>query len=139
MTVAALYISKHGPYWNREGVDAWDETRDARNYDGPHPVVAHPPCQLWVNLAAVNWKRYQRQLPAWYPGGDDGGCFAHALQSVLTYGGVLEPAELDWTRKPGTHQVGWFDRNKPTLSKIAANVTPPPFADALIALARGAV
>lgn len=196
-TIAALYVSKHGPYFNRESVDAWDETRDARNYNGPYPVVAHPPCHLWVNFAAVNWKRYQRQLPAWYPGGTDGGCFAHALKCVLTFGGVLEhpafshawkahglvppgchdgpgwyfngtywvcevwqsayghqarkrtwllwcdplnegfPLELNWSREPGTHQVGWFDRNKPTLGKVAANVTPPLFCDALIDLARG--
>ena len=55
-----------------------------------YPVVAHPPCNLWVNMAAVNWRRYKRQLPAWYPGGDDGGCFAAALAAVRKYGGVLE-------------------------------------------------
>jgi hypothetical protein len=41
-------------------------------------------------MAAVNWKRYGRQRPAWYPGGDDGGCFESALASVRKYGGVLE-------------------------------------------------
>lgn len=46
-TVAALYVQKNGAYWNLPGVDPWDEERDARLYDGPHPVVAHPPCQRW--------------------------------------------------------------------------------------------
>lgn len=62
--IAALYVDRRGPYWDREGVDAWDIERDARLYKGPHPVVAHPPCHLWVNMAAVNWKRYGRQRPA---------------------------------------------------------------------------
>lgn len=90
LTVAALFVDKRGPYWNRPDVDAWDIERDARNYNGPHPVVAHPPCQLWVNLAAVNWKRYRRQLLAWYPGGSDDGCFASALAIVGRTGGVIE-------------------------------------------------
>lgn len=188
--IAALFVSRSGPYWNREGIDAWDIERDARKYDGPWPVVAHPPCQLWVNLAAVNWKRYQRQKPAWYEGGDDGGCFESALDSVCRWGGVLEhpagskafvkhdipaptsmgwqalgddcyvcevwqsayghrarkrtwlfyvglpPLDLNLAARAGTHQVGWFDRQKPTLSKSEAIHSPPAFADALINLAR---
>ena len=194
-TVAALFVETNGAYFGLDGVDPWDVVRDARKYDGPHSVVAHPPCFLWVNMAAVNWKRYRRELPAWYPGGTDYGCFASALASVRKYGGVLEhpaythawkhfgltrpskigwqrcvpwesdeyvcevwqsayghkarkrtwlfykgvpPAQLDWSRAPGTHQVGWFDRIKPTLSKKAASATPPAFRDALLSLARGA-
>src|SRR5688572_15104106 len=85
--IAALFVSAKGPYWNRPDVDAWDIERDARLYTGPHPVVAHPPCQLWVNFAALNFKRYggEHNRP-----GNDGGCFASALQSVQTHGGVLE-------------------------------------------------
>ena len=89
-TVAALYVDPRGHYFGRPDVDPWDEARDARRYSGSAPVVAHPPCDLWVNLAAVNWKRYGRQLPAWYPGGDDRGCFAAALAAVRRWGGVLE-------------------------------------------------
>lgn len=46
-TIAALYVQRNGIYWNRPDIDAWDEQRDARLYDGPLPVVAHPPCQRW--------------------------------------------------------------------------------------------
>lgn len=85
--IAALFVTTGGCYFGLPDVDPWDVTRDARLYAGPHPVVAHPPCQLWVNLAAVNWKRYRRELPAWYPDGGDGGCFASALASVRRWGG----------------------------------------------------
>jgi hypothetical protein len=54
----------------------------------------------------------------------------------LIYVGKRPPFELDWSRNPGTHQVGWFDRIKPTLSKSEASRTPAAFADVLIALAR---
>lgn len=87
MTVAALYIDPEGPYPGLAGVECWDAARDARLYAGPHPVIAHPPCQLWTNLAAVNFKRYggEHNQP-----GNDGGCFAAALAAVRQWGGVLE-------------------------------------------------
>jgi hypothetical protein len=50
----------------------------------------------------------------------------------------FDPSELDWSRPTGSHQVGWFDRIKPTLSKKEASRTPPDFAAALIALAASA-
>jgi hypothetical protein len=113
----ALFIDPRGIYPQLLGPEhCWDEKRDARTYAGPGPVVAHPPCNLWVNMAAVNWKRYGRQRPAWYPGGDDGGCFASALASVRKYGGVLEhPAgshawdafEGPYYTKPNLKHVGW--------------------------------
>lgn len=44
---AALYIDRaRGPYPTL-GVDCWDEARDATRYPGPHPVIAHPPCEAW--------------------------------------------------------------------------------------------
>src|SRR5277367_4953629 len=88
--VAALFVETGGSYFGLRDVDPWDINNDARFYAGPYPVVAHPPCHLWVNLAAVNWKRYQRERPAWYAGGSDRGCFASALKSIRTWGGVLE-------------------------------------------------
>lgn len=53
----------------------------------------------------------------------------------LFYCGNTLPFELDWSRSPGSHQCGWFDRNKPTLSKREASETPPLFAEWLIELA----
>lgn len=93
--IAALYVSKRGPYWNRANVDAWDETRDARLYTGPHPVVAHPPCSRWCRLA----KFVASRNPGYgFAVGNDEGCFASALDAVRGFGGVLEhPAwSLAW-------------------------------------------
>lgn len=83
--IAALFVDPEGAYANLRGVDAWDERADARLYTGPHPVVAHPPCQRWGRYwhGAPN-KPHQYRL------GEDGGCFAAAMTAVRNYGGVLE-------------------------------------------------
>lgn len=87
--IAALFVETGGSYFGLEGVDPWDEARDARQYAGPYPVVAHPPCQRWGKFWAGQ--------PAWIARtgerkkkGDDGGCFKSALASVRKHGGVLE-------------------------------------------------
>lgn len=88
-TVAALYVETNGCYFGLPGVDPWDEPRDARLYAGPHPAVAHPPCQRWGKLWAGQplWikRTGQRKVK-----GDDGGCFAAALAAVRKCGGVIE-------------------------------------------------
>jgi hypothetical protein len=186
-TVAALYVQPGGVYYGLHDVEPWGlPERDAREYTGPWPVVAHPPCQRWTNLARVNFRRYGGEHNR--PGNDD-GCFASALAAVRRFGGVLEhpalsrawpafglarpsvgwtaagpsewtcevwqsayghrarkatwllyhgsrpPPDLDWKREPVTHQIGWFDRSKPTLGKAEASRTPPAFRDILIAMA----
>lgn len=88
--IAALFVDRAGIYASVPGVDTWDESRDARLYAGPHPVVAHPPCTRWCRLAGLVEARWG------YKRGDDGGCFASALASVRKWGGVLEhPAYSD--------------------------------------------
>ncbi|MBK1732895.1 hypothetical protein [Thiococcus pfennigii] len=90
--VAALFVERNGCYFDVPGVDPWDESRDARRYSGPWPVVAHPPCARWCRLARVNQTRYGQAV------GDDGGCFRAAIAAVRRWGGVLEhPAySLAW-------------------------------------------
>jgi hypothetical protein len=88
-TIAALYVQESGTYSQLPDVDAWPETRDARQYRGPWPVVAHPPCQRWGKFwfgqpLAVKKTGTRKQK------GADGGCFAAELDSVRTWGGVLE-------------------------------------------------
>lgn len=107
--IAALYVETGGCYFGLDGVDPWDEPRDARLYAGPHPVVAHPPCQRWGRF----WHGSTRK-PHQYRLGDDGGCFEAALSAARAWGGVLEhPADSHAWRhfglaRPMRH-AGWQD------------------------------
>lgn len=107
--VSVLYVDKLGPY-PKLVADWWDAERDARNYAGPNPVVAHPPCRNWSSL---------RHLAK----GDDRDCGIRAVEQVRQFGGVLEqPAgsklwaacDIPWTdREVGigfsveVEQVAW--------------------------------
>lgn len=104
--IAALYVQRGGCYWGLDDIDPWDQERDARQYKGPHPVIAHPPCK--------RWGRYWGGGPMMahtgkYLKGDDDGCFAHALWAVRTFGGVIEHPEASWAWK-------WYGLNPPPKS-----------------------
>lgn len=136
--VAALFVQPAGCYANLRGVDPWPESRDARTYAGPHPVVAHPPC--------ATWGRYAHKAGG---KGNDGGCFASALASVRRWGGILEHPSTSaaWAAfglprpwDPPDAWGGWsltvlqhwwgHDALKPTLLYVCgvASVTVPPCA-----------
>lgn len=84
--IAALYIDPRGPYprmaaeqrHHEFAIDCWDEARDATKYDGPHRVVAHPPCGPWGKLAHLGHHHTYRDLAL------------AAVQQVWKFGGVLE-------------------------------------------------
>ena len=82
---AALFVSPDGPYMSDPRFDPWPEARDARRYAGNLPIIAHPPCNTW-SIAFAAW--------AGKPGrpefGQDGGCFASAIENLARVGGVLE-------------------------------------------------
>ena len=93
MRVAALYVdTARGPYAGMPGVDCWGfaektgtqldafaATRDAMQYPGTWPVVAHPPCGPWGRF---HWH---------YKGGEGGkACGLRAVEQVRRWGGVLE-------------------------------------------------
>ncbi len=83
--IAALYVMRDGPYAGIPGVDIWDKQRDARLYNGPYPVVAHPPCERWGRYWHGGPSARVRRIK-----GDDAGCFEAALKSVRAFGGLLE-------------------------------------------------
>ena len=95
--ISALFVQADGCYFGMKDIDPWDESRDATNYTGPNPVIAHPPCQKWGKMAAINFKRWggEHNRPQ-----KDGNCFISALYSVTRWGGVLEhPAQTyAWKR-----------------------------------------
>ena len=104
MTVAALYVRTWGHYFGLPGVDPWDESRDARMYQGPWPVVAHPPCQRYGRF----WKGQPGNIMAGKVErkGDDHGCFKCALSDAKRWGGVIEHPE-------GSHAWAIFGLSKP--------------------------
>jgi hypothetical protein len=97
--IAALFVETDGAYFGRPDVDPWDKERDARKYAGPYPVVAHPPCPRWGKLWAGQ-PLYIKRTGIRKKLGDDDGCFASALHSVRTYGGVIEHP---WDSKAWPH------------------------------------
>ncbi len=86
--IAGLFVQPDGAYSGLPDVDPWDEERDARDYAGPWPVVAHPPCKRWGRF----WHGSTRK-PHQFKLGADKGCFAAALTAVRNWGGVLEHPE----------------------------------------------
>lgn len=92
--IAALFVHKGGTYFGLPNVDPWDVSRDARQYRGPHRVVAHPPCERWGRYWSGGPSARVRRLL-----GDDDGCFVAAIDAVRRYGGVLEHPEAShaWT------------------------------------------
>lgn len=83
MDVAVLFARRRSVYHTMAGCDVYCERRDARNYAGCLPVVAHPPCRAWSRLRAFAKPR---------PGERDLAFFA--LEQVRRCGGVLEFAQL---------------------------------------------
>jgi hypothetical protein len=81
----ALFVDPKGVYPQLLGPErCWDEKRDARTYGDDGPVVTHPPCAAWCQLAGVREARYG------YPRGEDGGLFRAALAQLRAHGGILE-------------------------------------------------
>lgn len=76
--ISVLYVRKDSIY-KTLGVDCWDITRDARNYSGHNPIVAHPPCRAWGRLRA-----FAKPRP------DEKELALHAIGLIRKYGGVLE-------------------------------------------------
>lgn len=187
--VAVLFVDPNGPYPSFENIEWWDEQKDARKYNGPWPVVAHPPCGRWCGMARMNERRWGAKV------GEDGGCFKFALWAVRTFGGTLEhpaksiawaafelqkPTGIGWVRvnqreyvaevwqsayghkatkrtwllycgdrpplpflldRPrGSHQIGGGihtgNRLLPRLNQKETHISPKPFAEFLVTLAR---
>lgn len=79
MTVAVLFAREDSCYKALPGVEVFDAERDARTYDGPWPVVAHPPCRAWGRLRA-----FAKPRP------DERNLGRLAVALVREFGGVLE-------------------------------------------------
>lgn len=79
MTVAVLFARADSIYKTMPGCDVYDADRNALNFPGGVPVVAHPPCRAWGRL---------RALANPLPGEKELAFFA--VDQVRRFGGVLE-------------------------------------------------
>ena len=77
--VAVLFTRFDSHYKALPDIDVYDIDRDARTYDGPWPVVAHPPCRAWGRLRTFA-----------KPCADERNLGRLAVSLVREFGGVLE-------------------------------------------------
>jgi hypothetical protein len=78
-SVAVLFARQDSIYKTMPGTDVFDIERDARNYRGALPVVAHPPCRAWGKLSYFAKPRPDEKDLAFF-----------AIDAVRAFGGVLE-------------------------------------------------
>ena len=94
--VAALFVKTDSVYKSIPGVDCYDCERDARTFQGPLPIVTHPPGRGWGCLRQMSKASDdEKDLGPW------------AVDQVRRWGGVLEHprGSLLW-RKCGLPRAG---------------------------------
>ena len=112
MRVAALFCTPKSVYRSIDGVDVFDQLRDARTFALDAPVVAHPPCRAWGKLSHFAKPRAdERDLAHWavHVVRFCGGVLEHPISSRLwreigvgtyglrdAFGGVLVPVHQSW-------------------------------------------
>lgn len=100
--VAVLCVARNSIYKSMQGVDVYDDIRDARSFTGGMPIVAHPPCR--------SWSAYCRHQAKPLPGEKD-----------------LAPYCVDWLEKCGgvlehpAHSTLWSDLRLPRPGERAVN------------------
>lgn len=128
--VAVLCAQKNGVYSQSSGavgqfgctlsqivdVDLWDKTRNAFNFKGGLPVVAHPPCRLWGTLKGMPKISAEERA-------EEKNLGRHCVMMVIENGGVLEhPADSDLFADMGLPAGGYanekgFTRQFPNQKK----------------------
>ena len=96
--VTALCVRSDSIY-KTLGVNCYDATRDCRNYHGPNPVIAHPPCGRWGKLKRMSQATdEEKSIGPW------------AVAQVRSFGGVLEhPAYSTLWKAAGLPRPGKTD------------------------------
>jgi hypothetical protein len=123
-SVAVLFSRKRSIYKKIPHLDVYDIDRDATNYSGGLPVIAHPPCRSWGQLShmAFNVRPGEKELAyfALHCVRSNGGVLEHPKSSRL-FKELPRPGQLD---KFGGFVLGvnqsWFGHigTKPTLLYI---------------------
>jgi hypothetical protein len=76
---AVLFARRDSIYKTFEGLDVYDFERNALNFGGGLPVIAHPPCRAWGELSHMAKPRKGEKELAFF-----------AAEMVRKNGGVLE-------------------------------------------------
>lgn len=77
--ISVLCAARKSEYENIPGLDVWTASRNAYNYTGRNPVIAHAPCQQWSRLKAFAKVNEVEKNLAWF-------CF----WKVQVNGGIFE-------------------------------------------------
>lgn len=97
--IAVLFARQDSVYKTIPGCDVFDIERDARNYAGGMPVVAHPPCRAWGRLRMAAKPRDGEKDLAYF-----------AVETIRRVGGVLEhPASSSLWAAAGLPKPGYRD------------------------------
>lgn len=80
--ITVLCARPRSVYKQIQGLDVWDEKRNAYNYSGTNPIIAHPPCAQWSRLKGLaNENAFYKDLAMF------------CLERIQLYGGILEQPE----------------------------------------------
>jgi len=110
--IAVLFARKTSIYKTYPGLDVYDADRDALNFTGSAPVIAHPPCRAWGRLRAFAKPRIGEKELALFAVDrviENGGVLEHpTASSLFDYAGLPRPGERN--EKGFTIQVNqhWF-------------------------------
>ena len=78
INVSALFVRKDSVY-KKLGVDSWDKERNALEWPGGNPIIAHPPCRAWGQLSHMaNPEPGEKELAFF------------SIDMIRKFGGVLE-------------------------------------------------
>lgn len=78
MKITVLYTRQNSKY-NKYLLDTWDSKRNALNWPGGNPIIAHPPCRAWGDLYKMAKPRPgEKQLAI------------HSIIMARLWGGVVE-------------------------------------------------
>lgn len=84
--ISILCAQHNSNYFNIEGLDIWTQERNAYNYTGNNPIIAHPPCAQWSRLhkfAKENKNEKELALHCWDLVNKNGGILEHPSGSHL--------------------------------------------------------
>ena len=78
MNVSVLFTRENSVY-DEMGLDTWPKSRDAANWPGGNPIIAHPPCAQWSVLKPFAHRNLrQKAFGPW------------SVLLARRYGGVVE-------------------------------------------------